>query len=194
MHTHTHTHTHRVIMATSSSLNTHTSTSARTQSHWLSSLGKEMGFQRRSERLNGVLLLDALVEDIPEGGSDISEGLLAILLCLGIPGPGNIKERSRCWSEKARRVVFLEKIREVEGGVIMNWLISGRENFVADPFLDGKPMKLPKNGSDVICFKTQTDIIKRNCHSYKCWSQPNWKSHVDIFGFHFSCVYMSYQS
>ena len=56
----------------------------------------EMCFQRRSERLNGVLLLDALGEDIPEGGSDISEGSLAVPLCLGIPGPGNIKERSRC--------------------------------------------------------------------------------------------------
>ena len=123
-------------MATSTSLNTHTSAGARTQSHWLSSLGKEMGFQRRSERLNGVLLLDALGEEI----------------CLGIPGPGNIKERSRCWSEKARKVVFLEKIREVEGGVMMNWPVSGRENFVADPFLDGKPMKLSKNGSDVIFF------------------------------------------
>ena len=56
-----------------------------------------MGFQRRSERLNGVLL-DALEEDIPEaeGGSDISEGSLAVPLCLGVPGPGNIKERSRC--------------------------------------------------------------------------------------------------
>ena len=32
-----------------------------------------MDFQRRSERLNGVLFLDALGEDIPEGGSDISE-------------------------------------------------------------------------------------------------------------------------
>ena len=32
-----------------------------------------MGFQRRSQRLNGVLLLDALGEDIPEGGSGISE-------------------------------------------------------------------------------------------------------------------------
>ena len=62
-----------------------------------------MGFQRRSERLNGVLLLDALGEDIPEGGSDISEGSLAVPLCLGIPGPGNTKERSRCLSEKARR-------------------------------------------------------------------------------------------
>ena len=51
-----------------------------------------MGFQRRSERLNGVLL-DALEEDIPEGGSDISEGSLAVPLCLGIPGPGNIKEK-----------------------------------------------------------------------------------------------------
>ena len=79
-----------------------------------------MGFQRRSERLNGVLLLDALGEDIPEGGSDMSEGLLAVPLCLGIPGPGNIKERSRCGSEKARRVVFLEKIRDVDGGIIMN--------------------------------------------------------------------------
>ena len=53
-----------------------------------------MGFQRRSERLNGVLLLDALGEDIPEGGSNICEGSLAVPLCLGIPGPGNIKERS----------------------------------------------------------------------------------------------------
>ena len=39
-----------------------------------------MGFQRRSERLNGVLLLDALGEDVPEGGSDISEGSLAVPL------------------------------------------------------------------------------------------------------------------
>ena len=46
--------------------------------------------------------------------------------------------------------MFLEKIREVEGVVIMNQLVSGRENFVADPFLDGKPMKLSKNGSDVV--------------------------------------------
>ena len=137
-------------MATSTSRNTHTSAGAHTKSHWLSSLGKEMGFQPRSRRLNGVLFLDALREDIPEGGGDISEGSLAVRLCLGIPGPGNIKERSRCWSEKARRVVFLEKIREVEGSVIMNWPVSGRENFVADPFLDTKPMKLPKNGSDVI--------------------------------------------
>ena len=55
-----------------------------------------MSFQRMSERLNGVLFLDALGEDIPEGRSDISEGSLAVPLCLGIPGPGNIKERSRC--------------------------------------------------------------------------------------------------
>ena len=50
-----------------------------------------MDFQRRSERMNGVILLDALGEDIPEGGSDISEGSLAVPLCLGIPGPGNIR-------------------------------------------------------------------------------------------------------
>ena len=69
--------------------------------------------------MNGVHL-DALGEDIPEGGSDMSEGSLAIPLCLGIPGPGIIKERSRCGSEKARRVVFLEKIREAEGCAIVN--------------------------------------------------------------------------
>ena len=34
----------------------------------------------------------------------------------------------------------------------MNWPVSGRENFVADPFLDGKPMKLSQNGSDVGVF------------------------------------------
>ncbi len=45
--------------------------------------------------------------------------------------------------------MFLEKIREVEVGVIMNWPVSGRENFVADPFLDGKPVKLSQDGSDV---------------------------------------------
>ena len=45
--------------------------------------------------------------------------------------------------------MFLEKIREVEGVVIMNQLVSGRENFVADPFLDGKPVKLSQDGSDV---------------------------------------------
>ena len=32
------------------------------------------------------------------------------------------------------------------GGVVMNWPVSGRENFVADPFLDGKPIKLSENG------------------------------------------------
>ena len=37
-----------------------------------------MGFQRRSERLNGVLLLDALGVDIPQGGSDMSEGRIAL--------------------------------------------------------------------------------------------------------------------
>ena len=70
-------------------------TTEETKSHPLLCLDKEMGFQRRSERLNGVLLLDALGEDFPEGGSDRSDGSMAVPLCLGIPGPGNIKERSR---------------------------------------------------------------------------------------------------
>ena len=40
-------------------------------------------------------LLDALREDIPEGWSDIPESSLAVPFCLGIPGPENIKEKSR---------------------------------------------------------------------------------------------------
>ena len=59
-------------------------------------------------------------DGIPEGGSDIAEGSLAVLLCLGIPGPGNIKERPRCRSEKARRGVSVEKIREVWRSIIVN--------------------------------------------------------------------------
>ena len=59
-------------------------------------IDKEMGFQRRSERLNGVLLLDALAEDIAAEGSETSKGSLAVRLCLGIPGPGNTQERARC--------------------------------------------------------------------------------------------------
>ena len=48
-----------------------------------------------------------------------------------------------------------EKIREVERGIIKRGIIKnrpvrGRDNFVADHFLDGKPVKLSKNGSDVI--------------------------------------------
>ena len=146
--THTHTHTQTVIMATSSSLNTHTIAGAHTQSHWLLFLGKEMGFSAKVWKTEWSPSPWCYRGGYSRG-SDISEGLLAVPLCLG---PGNIKERSRCWSEKARRVVFLEKIREVEGVVIMNQLVSGRENFVADPFLDGKPMKLSKNGSDVVWF------------------------------------------
>ena len=46
--------------------------------------------QRSCEGLNGVLLLDALGEDIPEGGRNIPEGSLAVSLGLRIPRPGNI--------------------------------------------------------------------------------------------------------
>ena len=50
----------------------------------------------------------------------------------------------------------MEKIREVGGGgggwLLSHELTGSRHNFVADPFLDGKPVKLSKNGSDVICF------------------------------------------
>ena len=57
-----------------------------------------------SERLNGVLLLDALGEDIPEGGSDISEGSLApYRFVLESLGPGTSRRDLDAESEKARR-------------------------------------------------------------------------------------------
>ena len=90
----------------------HTITSAPSLQR-LSCLDKKVGLVRNTERLNGILL-DTLGEDIPEEGSNIAEGWLAVPLCLRILGPGNIKERSRWWYEKARRGVSMEKIREVE--------------------------------------------------------------------------------
>ena len=67
-----------------------------------------------------IPLLDPLWEDISEGKSDTPEGSLVVSLCLGILGPGNIKERSKRRSEEARRGVSVEEIREVEGGIIVN--------------------------------------------------------------------------
>ena len=32
--------------------------------------------------------------------SDVSEGSLGVPHCLGIPGPGDVKERSRCWKRR----------------------------------------------------------------------------------------------
>ena len=74
-------------------------------------------------------LLDALREDIPEGGSDIPERSLAVPFCLRIPEPENIKEKSRRWSEKARRGVSMEKIREAEG--VFSWT----DRYVAERIL-----------------------------------------------------------
>ena len=47
-----------------------------------------MGFHRRSERLNGVLLLDALGEDIPEGGSAYLKARWPYRFVLESLGPG----------------------------------------------------------------------------------------------------------
>ena len=79
-HTHTHTHTQSNYGNNNFTQQKHTSASARTQSHRLSCLNKEMGFQRRSERLNGVLLLDALGYDIPGGSSSSSSSSKWILM------------------------------------------------------------------------------------------------------------------
>ena len=76
--THARTHARKVIMIMSASLNTHISASAHHSTHnridCHAYIDKEMGFQRRSERLNGVFLLDALGEDISGGGNHIPEG------------------------------------------------------------------------------------------------------------------------
>ena len=76
-----------------------------------------MGFQRRPERLNGVLLLDALGEDIPREGATYLKARWPYRFVLESLGPGTSR---RDLDADLRRVVFLEKIREVEGGVIMN--------------------------------------------------------------------------
>ena len=47
-----------------------------------------MGFQRRSERLNGVLVLDALGEDIPEKGAIYLEARWPYRFVLESLGPG----------------------------------------------------------------------------------------------------------
>ena len=47
-----------------------------------------MGFQQRSERLNGVFLLDALEEDIPEGGATYLKARWPYRFVLESLGPG----------------------------------------------------------------------------------------------------------
>ena len=80
--------------------------------------------------------------------------------------PGNTKERSRCWSERARRDVSIEKFRggRGEGCILLNWPMYSRENLVEDQFLNGKPVKLSKNGSDMIflfCISLQFILYMR---------------------------------
>ena len=55
---------------------------------------------------------DASRQGISEGGSNIPEGMLVRLLCLGIPRPENIKERFKCWPDRARRGVKMKKFRK----------------------------------------------------------------------------------
>ena len=73
---------------------THTSTNPLTHNRRDYPAQIEVSRQRGSEWLNR-LLLDALGEDIPEGGSNILEGSLAV-----------------CWSAKARRDVSTKKVRD----------------------------------------------------------------------------------
>ena len=51
----------------------------------------------------------------------------------------------------SREGVSLKKIREAEGGILLIRPYV-TENFVEDPFLDGKPMLLSKKTSDMIFF------------------------------------------
>lgn len=76
-----------------------------------------MGFQSSPEGLDGVMFLDALgcgegEGSIPEGWSHVPESSLDVLLRLRIPLPGNIKEKSRCCSEKTRRCASMKRSRE----------------------------------------------------------------------------------
>ena len=56
----------------------------------------------QAERLNGVLL-DALGEDVPEGGRDIPEGSLGASHRLRIPGPGRSRASRRDLAADLRR-------------------------------------------------------------------------------------------
>ena len=78
------------------------------------------------ETLNDSVESLSLRRGIPEGGGDMPEGWLAVSLCLRIPGPGNVKERSRHWSERPRRGVDIKEAREAERGISMNWLVCGK--------------------------------------------------------------------
>ena len=51
----------------------------------------------------------------------------------------------------SREGVSLKKIREAEGGILLIRPYV-TENFVKDPFLDGKPMLLSKKRNDMIFF------------------------------------------
>ena len=78
------------------------------------------------ETLNDSVESLSLRRGIPEGGGDMPEGWLAVSLCLRIPGPGNVKERSRHWSERPRRGVDIKEAREAERAISMNWLVCGK--------------------------------------------------------------------
>ena len=78
-----------------------------------------MGFQRRSERLNGVLLLDVLGRTFQREGGTYLNARWPYRFVLESLGPGTSR-RDLDADLRRREGLFLEKIREVEGGVIMN--------------------------------------------------------------------------
>ena len=79
-----------------------------------------MCFQRSLERLNVISFPDDFGQDISEGGGNIPGGPLAVPFCFIISRPENLKERSRYWSERARRGVKMKKFREVKRSFSMN--------------------------------------------------------------------------
>ena len=72
-----------------------------------------MGFQQRADRLNGVLSWRTFQRE----GATYLKARWPYRFVLESLSPGTSR---RDLDADLRRVVFLEKIREVEGGVILN--------------------------------------------------------------------------
>ena len=112
------------------------------------------GLQRNPERLNGVLLLRTPGEDRPEGRSDIREGSWP---CRSVLQSLSLGTSRRTLDTDPRKREGGEGQRG-RRGISLNWPEFGRGHLVADLFLNGKPLKLSKNGSDMICFSLSLSL------------------------------------
>ena len=77
---------------------------------------KEMHLESGPERMNRVCLLDAPGQGIPLGRGDISEGSLAMSLCVTVLGLRNGKKWFARRSKRTRWNVRRSEFREIKSG------------------------------------------------------------------------------